>query len=151
MITCAQCIEHSNSNTKNILSASVPYIASVTHFLDSPNYSNYIFFTFFLLNRSVAALLFSLMYCSSCLSLSAQQAAPVEVINAEASQPVLPFAHQPVLPFEVICKPGFPPVPVILNTKGNSKGGVIRVVSPGLGQGTSGSAPVIEADRKSVV
>ena len=80
------------------------------------------------------------MYCLSCLPLSAQQAAPVGVTDADVSQPVLPFASPPVLPAAKAADagyPGFQGVPV-LNTKGKTKGGVTRIVSPGLGQGPPG-------------
>jgi hypothetical protein len=87
--------------------------------------------TFFLLNRSIVALLFSLMYCLSCLPLSAQQAAPVGVLEAHELGPVLPFANPPaakVAPAgaEYSGMKG----QLLLNSKG--KGAVTRIVSPGL-------------------
>jgi hypothetical protein len=71
------------------------------------------------------------MYCLSCLPLSAQQAAPVGVLEAHELGPVLPFANPPaakVAPAgaEYSGMKG----QLLLNSKG--KGAVTRIVSPGL-------------------
>jgi hypothetical protein len=87
--------------------------------------------TFFLLNRSIVALLFSLMYCLSCLPLSAQQAAPVAVLEAHELEPVLPFASPPAAK---VAPAGaeYSGMKGQLLMRSQGKGTVTRIVSPGL-------------------